>query len=139
MKKSKIIAGFLALLSVSAVLVAADLAYDSIPQSGDSDLVIRNKQAVAMARLEFGNSYLNVTTNGTNNITGPVVLDRVVVGTAGSNSTLIVSEVTSTATNTVATITTAAQAALPLGVRVEGTLRAVAAGDAAANVTLSYR
>ena len=117
--------------------MAADLEYTSLPQTGDSELILRNKQAVAATRLEFGNSYLNVATTGTNNIAGPVVLDRVVVGTAGVGATLSLLDVTASGTTTIATMSTAAQASLSLGVRVSGTLRAITSGTA--SVTLSYR
>lgn len=137
--KSKIISGMLAVLALAAIAYAADLAYTSLPQTGDSDLIIRNKQALAITRLEFGNSNVNITGNGTNNVTGPVVLDQVVIGTAGANSTLTLSEVTASATNAIGTFSTTAQASLRLNVRVNGTLRAVTTGSTPANITLSYR
>ncbi len=138
MKSKFTFIGLLGLILVAAAF-AADLTYTTAPQSGDSDLVLRNKGLVAMARLERGNTYANVSTNGTNNYTGPVILDRLVVGTAGATSTLTLSDVSTSATNAIATISTTNQVSLPLGVRVEGTLRAVTAGGTPANVTLSYR
>jgi len=138
--KPKILIAILVMAVMSAALYAADLAYNALPQQGDSDLVIQNKQAVAITRMEFGNSYTNITAAGTNSLTGPLVLDRLVVGTAGAtNSTLTLSDVTSGATNTIGTFTTASQVSIPIGIRVQGNLRAVAAGSPAANLTLSYR
>lgn len=135
----KLFIGALAVLSFGAILFAADLAYTTLPQSGDSDLVIRNKQAVAIARMERGNTYTNITANGTNSVTGPVVLERLVIGTAGANSTVTLSDVTSTATNAIGTFSTTSQASLMLNVRTTGDLRAVSTSTTPANVTLSYR
>jgi hypothetical protein len=126
------------ILSLAGVQ-AQDLTYTNRIQAGDSSLVRDNKARVSMNRLEFGNSALNITNAATNNITNAVVLDRVVVGTAGTGSTLVLSDVTASATNVIATLTTTAQTQLMFGVRLSGTLRAVTAGGTNANVTLIYR
>lgn len=126
------------ILSLAGVQ-AQDLTYTNRIQTGDSSLVRENKARVSMNRLEFGNSALNITNAATNNITNAVVLDRVVVGTAGTGSTLVLSDVTASATNVIATLTTTAQTQLMFGVRLSGTLRAVTAGGTNANVTLIYR
>jgi type II secretory pathway pseudopilin PulG len=139
------VVAFIAILAViganivSTKAEAADLTYSSPVQTGDSALVRDNKAAAAITRLEFGNRYLNIATNGTNNISGPVVVDRVIIATAGTTSSLVLSDVTTSSTTTIATISTTSQAAIPLGIRTEGTLRAVTAGGAPADVTLSYR
>jgi len=136
---SKIVTLMVLLFLAIGVVCAQELAYTTAPLSGDSDLVLRNKQAVAISRMERGNTSLNITANGTNNVAGPVVLDRVVVGTAGATSVLVLSEVTASATNAIATISTTNQASLHLNVRVAGTLRAVTTGGTPANLTLGYR
>jgi hypothetical protein len=118
---------------------AQDLTYSNRIQTGDSGLVRDNKARVAMTRLEYGNSALNITNNATNNVTNAVVLDRVVVGTAGATSAVVVSDVTASATNVITTIGTTNQIVWPLGVRLSGTLRAVTTGGTPANVTVIYR
>jgi hypothetical protein len=133
-----VVALVVTILSLAGVQ-AQDLTYTNRIQAGDSSLVRDNKARVSMNRLEFGNSALNITNAATNNITNAVVLDRVVVGTAGTGSTLVLSDVTASATNVIATLTTTAQTQLMFGVRLSGTLRAVTAGGTNANVTLIYR
>lgn len=118
---------------------AADLTYPDTVQSGDSQLIRDNKQAVAITRLEYGNAFLNTASNGTNNISGPLTLDKVIIATGGTASTLTLTEVTASATNNIAVFSSVAQASLPVNLRISGTLRAVTAGDAPANVVLSYR
>lgn len=127
-----------AILSPAPAL-AQDLTYSNRIQAGDSSLVRENKARVSINRLEFGNSALNITNAATNNITNAVVLERVVVGSAGTGSTLVLSDVTASATNVIATLTTTAQTQLMFGVRLSGTLRAVTAGGTNANLTLIYR
>jgi F0F1-type ATP synthase membrane subunit c/vacuolar-type H+-ATPase subunit K len=118
---------------------AQDLTYSTRIQTGDSALVRDNKANVAITRLEFGNSALNITANGTNNITNSAVVERLVVGTAGATSAVVISDVAGGATNVIATIGTTNQNTFSLGVRISGVLRAVTTGGTPANVTLIYR
>lgn len=52
MKTQTKLFGLLALVAIAGAVFAADLEYSPLaPQTGDSDLVIRNKQAVATAQI----------------------------------------------------------------------------------------
>lgn len=127
----------LALTSLAAL--AGDLTYSSRIQDEDSDLVIAHKAAVSQNRLEHGNSYLNLTTSGTTTLAGPLTLDRVIVATGGTASSVVLTEVSGTTSTLIATIATTTPNTFTLGLRVTGTLRAVTTGAAPANLTLSYR
>lgn len=137
--KSKFLAGLI-LLSILAVAFAADLTYTTlVPQTGDSELVMRNKQAVAIGQIGQGCSYTRLATAATNAIATNVVLERVIVNTSGNVSTLTLYDVSSTATNTIAVATTTAQTTLHYGIRVPNTLRVAATGTTNADLTFVYR
>jgi len=141
--KSKIITGIFAVLSISAVLFAADLTYTTVPQTGDSDLVIRNKQAVAVTKLAAENGFLYIAASGTNAAvtnsvsTNSVILDRLVINAAGAAASTITLK---TGTNTVSVVSGASgPVALPYNLRLPSGLSVVTAGTNAPALTVGYR
>jgi hypothetical protein len=111
---------------------AADLSYSTLtPQTGDTDLQIAHKGAIATApRL-----WTNLTTSGTFTVAA-ATLDRVIVGTSGTTSQVVLKD----GTNTIATATTTTQIALPFSLALSsGTLTAITTGGAPANLTITYR
>lgn len=141
--KSKIITGILAVLSIGAVVFAADLAYTTAPQTGDSDLIIRNKQAVAAVKLAAGDSYLHIvnsTTNAavTNSVsTNAVVLGRVVINAAGDGNSTITLK---TGNATIAVVSGASgPVSLPYNINLPSGLSVVTGGTNAPDLTVGYR
>lgn len=116
-----------------ATASAGDLSYATLtPQTGDSDLVMKNKSTLAAApKLNA-----NITATGTTSVAA-VVLDRVIVNTAGSADSKVV---LTDGTAAIASVSTSSQVALNYGVALtSGSLKAVTTGTTAANVTVTYR
>lgn len=132
--KTLLLAAFAALL-LTGLAPAADLTYTTLPKDTDSELVIAHKVAAAAAS---GNSFANITTNTTTVVkTGSGVLDRIVIGTAGTSSVITVYDNTAASGTKIGTVSGDAQAVLVFGVRFATGLTIVTTG--APNVTVSYR
>ena len=116
---------------------ATDLSYSSlVPQTSDNDLILLHKSQVSVGKLANGNLVSNITASGTNSVTA-VVLERIVVNTAGSADSAAILKSGST---TLATLSTGAQASIAYNVVIaSGTLTVISSGTTAPNLTLSYR
>lgn len=103
------------------------------PQSGDSVSILQQKQTIAAApRLVDA-----ITSSGTTSIPSAVVLDKVIVGTAGSSDSKIVITDGTLATYTVST---AAQTSLSYNVAcLSGSFSVVTSGTTAPKATVTYR
>lgn len=119
---------------LAAAAKAADLDYTTVvPQAGDTELVIAHKLALAQSPT----LYRAIATTGTTTLTGVAELRRIVVGTAGSaDSAIVVTD----GTTALASVTTAAQADLTLGVVIgTGTVKIVNTGTTSGTLTIGYR
>jgi len=131
-----IVIAIIALLSGFAVPAAhaGDLSYLTlVPQTGDSDLVMRNKFNLQSAPKL--NSY--ITASGTLALAPAVVFDKVVIGTAGSSDSKVIIQ---DGTNAIATISTASQAVLSVNtVITSGSMVVITSGSTAPKLTVIYR
>ncbi len=135
------IAAALVLAVLMPVLPAATLSYSPlVPQTGDSDLVIHNKAAVAQTQLAAGNSFRNITTATTTAVKASAgVLVSITVNTAGAGSTITLYDNTAASGTKIATLTSAAQTTLIYNVAFSTGLTAVTASGTPADITVSYR
>jgi hypothetical protein len=126
----------LALLAFGlAAARATDLSYSTPISTGDSPLVMANKQAAAAVN---GDSYHNLTGNATTTVkSGSGVLDRIVVNTAGTSSTVTVYDNTAGSGTKIATASGNAQVVLSYGVHFATGLTIVTTGSP--DITVSYR
>ena len=139
MKQKNILGSILAILLFTIVVpvvmhpahaAAGDLSYTKLkPQSGDDPLIAAHRAAVASAP---GN-YKAISTSGTTSVAA-AALDRLIVNTAGSSDSKIV---ITDGTNALATVSTAAQAALTYSAALTtGTVNIVVTGTTAPNLTV---
>lgn len=140
---------FLTLVGLTACLALAlfappparatdtSLSYTTPIQTSDTPLVIEHKQAVAQVN---GNSYANITTATTTTVkSGAGVLDKIVVNSAGSGSTITIYDNTAGSGTKIGTATGAAQTTLTYNVHFSTGLTIVTASGSAADITVSYR
>ncbi|GEM_PF-4744948 len=135
MKKPLLIAAAIAAVIVGAVY-ATDLntTFSSLkPQTNDTELVIAHKQAISAAP----SAYSYISTTGTTTVTSINAITRVVIGTAGTaDSSLILKD----GTTTLATVSTAAQASIPIdAVLTTGTLKLISSGTTGALITATTK
>ncbi len=144
-----------AILGMIGILSAATLSYSpAAPQTGDSALVISNKQAVAatttaaqttaaaaaLAVQNGGGSFANITTATTTAVKAtPGVLERIIVNTAGAGSTLTIYNNTAGSGAKVGTMTTAAQGSFEFNVACSTGITVVSASGTPADITVVYR
>lgn len=87
--------------------------------------------------ISTGATYSYISSTGTTAITSANILDRILIGTAGTADSSITLK---DGTNAFATVSTSAQASLPLGVTVTtGSLSVISSGTTGAKLTVSYR
>ncbi|TCO87265.1 hypothetical protein EV701_123102 [Chthoniobacter flavus] len=127
----------IALLSVLALAPSAragDLSYTTLPQQNDSDLIIAHKLAAAPA----SNLYSNVSTATTTVCkSGSGVLERIIINTGASTSTVTVYDNTAGSGTKIATAATTAQGVLVYGCHFSTGLTIVTSSTA--DVTVVYR
>lgn len=124
------------LLAIINVGYAGDLTYTTLPQASDTALQISNKAAVAAS----SNKYKNITTAATTVVkSGSGILERIIVNSGGSGSTIAIYDNTSAATTLIGTATSASQATLIYGCRFSTGLTIVTASGTAADITVVYR
>ncbi|MDD5349499.1 MAG: hypothetical protein PHQ12_04735 [Chthoniobacteraceae bacterium] len=118
------------LATVVAPAFAGDLAYPTlVPQTADTELVIAHKSVLAQAPRRS----INITTTGTTSVPA-AMFDRLIVNTAGTASSVVLTD----GTTAIASATTTAQTWLPFGIVLSsGTLTAVTTGTA--NITITFR
>jgi hypothetical protein len=155
MKNKSFLFVLCAVLGMLGILSAATLSYSpAAPQTGDSALVIGNKQAVAstttaaqttlaaaaLAVQNAGGSYANITTATTTTVkTGAGVLLGVIVNSAGAGSTITLYANTAGSGTKIATLTSAAQTSLTYDLAFTTGLTAVTASGTPADITIVYR
>jgi uncharacterized protein (AIM24 family) len=126
----------LALLALGAIAArATDLTYTTPIATGDSPLVMANKQAAVAVN---GDAFHNLTGNATTTVkTGSGVLERIVINTAGTSSTITVYDNTAGSGTKIATASGNAQTVLSYNVRFATGLTIVTTGSP--DVTVGYR
>lgn len=113
---------------------AGDLTYTKLPQSDDSDLIIAHKQAAAPA----SNLYSNVASAATTTCkSGSGVLERIIINTGASTTTVTVYDNTAGSGTKIATAATTAQGVLVYGCHFSTGLTVVTSGTA--DITVVYR
>lgn len=81
------LAVIISVVGLAPAAVAADLTYTTLPQTSDSALVIANKSAVAPA----SNTFAYISTATTTAVkSGSGVLEKIIVSTVGSSSTVTI-------------------------------------------------
>lgn len=133
-----ILFGFFTAVIVGAA-VATDLTYNPLePQTGDQEIVIRHKEAVATVQTAKAlalASYQHISTTGTTTLAGVTALDRLVISKAGGGDTVIALK---DGTAPIANASGAAPASLHYGVALaSGTLVVVVTGTAP-DVTVAH-
>jgi hypothetical protein len=93
----------LGLFVIAGICAASTLTYSPLaPQTGDSDLIIAHKAAVAQTSLAGGNSFAHISTATTTVVkASPGVLDKIQVNTVGSASTITIYDNASAGSGTV--------------------------------------
>jgi hypothetical protein len=136
----KLFKSFTALVAIVAVLslapaaFAADLTYTALPGTGDSELVLQHKNLVASA----SNKYSNVTTATTTVVkSGSGILERIIINTGASTSTITVYDNTAGSGTKIATAATTAQGVLIYGCRFGTGLTVITSSTA--DITVVYR
>jgi hypothetical protein len=155
MKNKSLVFILTAVLGMLGILGAATLTYSpAAPQTGDSALIIANKEAVAatttaaqttlaaaaLAVQNAGNSYNNITTATTTTVkTGAGVLESVIINSAGTGSSITIYANTAGSGTKIATLTAEAQIAIPYNLAFATGLTVVTASGTPANITIVYR
>jgi len=153
--RNKLVMAILAVFSAVSFVTAATLSYSpTVPQTGDSALVISNKAAVAvttsatqnttsatkLTALMAGNSYAYISTATTTVVKAtPGVLVRIIVGTVGAGSTLAIYDNATGTTTQIGAMTTAIQGAFEFNVTCAAGITVVSASGTPALITVVYR
>jgi len=128
------LAAALLIASIPLSARAGDLSYTTLPQASDSDLIIAHKQAATPA----SNLYSNVSTATTTTCkSGSGVLERIIVNTGASTTTVTVYDNTAGSGTKIATAATTAQGVLIYGCHFGTGLTVVTSGTA--DITVVYR
>ena len=148
-------------LSIS-FLNATTLTYSpAVPQTGDQEVIISHKAAVAatttatnsatiatqtttaatkLTTLLAGNSYTHITTATTTVIkAAPGVLERIVVNTVGAGSAATIYDNATGTTTVIGVATTAIQTSLTYNINCSAGITIVTAGGTPADITVVWR
>jgi hypothetical protein len=129
-----LVALLILVIGLPPVARAGDLTYTVLPQASDSDLIIAHKQAATPA----SNLYSNVSTATTTTCkSGSGVLERIIVNTGASTTTVTVYDNTAGSGTKIATASTTAQGTLIYGCHFGTGLTVVTSGTA--DITVVYR
>lgn len=123
---------FLALFEPAAR--AGDLTYTTLPQTGDSDLVRANKAQTAPS----SNTFLEITTATTTAVkSGSGIIEKLIVGTVGSSSKVVIYDNTAGSGTVIAEINTDTLGTYHFGCRFATGLTLVTTGTP--KITVIYR
>lgn len=113
---------------------ATDLTYTALPQSGENELELQHKVMMAPS----SNTYANLTSAATTTIkSGSGILEKIVINTGASSTTVTVYDNTAGSGTKIATAATTTQGTLSYGCRFGTGLTVVTSG--AADITIVYR
>lgn len=141
-KPFKLFVGCLLAIILPMLALGGSLTYSPlVPQTGDSDLIINHKAAVAHCNLAAGNSYANITTSTTTVVkASPGVLDRVVINTVGTTGSITIYDNASAGSGTkIATADSTALSGTTLSYNVAAANGITIVTTGAPNITVSYR
>lgn len=138
MKKRTILAIGAICALVVGIVIAADLTYTTLPQTGDSELVLAHKYYTAQTSNKFTNSTIPIAAGTASTIKSTSgVLERLTVNTGAAGTVTLYNNASGTGSKIAVIGSTASAGTFPYGCRFDTGLSIVQTGSA--DVTVIWR